>query len=135
MKRMRILLALLLFVIPVAAADDVPLPEPTQNPDATYRLFRTENIYTQLRLDTRTGQIWQVQWGPDDDHRFVLPINRTLLLPTGTTEHPTVIKPGRFTLSPTANIHTFVLLDQENGRTWTVQWGNDKERFIVAIPE
>ena len=74
MKRMTILLLLCVFVIP-AAADDVPMPEPTQNPDATYRLFRTQNIYTLLKLDTRTGQVWQVQWGADDDHRFVVAIN------------------------------------------------------------
>jgi hypothetical protein len=135
MKRMSIFLALLIFVIPASAIDEAPLPEPTQRPDATYRLFRTQNIYTQLKLDTRTGQIWQVQWGADDEHRFALPINRALLLPVGTTEHPTVMKPGRFTLSPTENIYTFMLLDQEDGRTWQVQWGrNDKERFIIAIP-
>ena len=133
MKRMTILLALLLFVIPVSA-DDIPLPEPAQNPDATYRLFRTQNVYTLLKLDTRTGQVWQVQWGVDENHRFTVPINHALLVPTGTTEHPTVLKPGRFTLSPTPNIYTFMLLDQDDGRTWQVQWGEDKQRLIIAIP-
>lgn len=133
MKRMTILLLLCVFVIP-AAADDVPMPEPTQNPDATYRLFRTQNIYTLLKLDTRTGQVWQVQWGADDDHRFVVAINRDTLILAGTTQHPTILTPGRFTLSPTANIYTFMLLDQEDGRTWQLQWGDEKHRFILALP-
>jgi hypothetical protein len=36
--------------------------EPTQNPDAPYRLFNTQNTYTLLKLDTSGGRIWQVQW-------------------------------------------------------------------------
>jgi hypothetical protein len=133
MKRLMIVLLLLLLVISAAASDDSPLPEPTQNPDAIYRIFRTQNIYTLLRLDTRTGIVWQVQWG-DGDHRFIVPISKTVLLPAGTTANPTVLKPGRFTLSPTKNIYTFVLLDQDDGRTWQVQWGTEKERFVAEIP-
>jgi hypothetical protein len=89
--------ALMVFAVPGLAQDAVP--EPTQSPDATYRLFRTLNIYTQLKLDTRTGQVWQLQWG-DGDHRFVLPINLTALMPAGSPGHPTILKPGRFTLCP-----------------------------------
>jgi len=133
MKRIRVLLLLCVCVIP-AVADDSPMPEPTQNPDATYRLFRTQNIYTLLKLDTRTGQVWQVQWGMDDNQRFVLPINRDTLVPAGTTQHPAIFTPGRFTLSPTANIYTFMLLDQQEGRTWQIQWGDEKHRFILPIP-
>ena len=127
------LLALCLISIPAAALEDFPLPEPTQNPDATFRIFRTQNIFTLLKLDTRTGQIWQVQWGNDDDHRFTVAINRTVLLPAGSVERPAILKPGRFTLSPTLNIHVFILLDVEDGRTWAVQWGDAAQRFILAI--
>jgi hypothetical protein len=129
-----VLLALCLISIPAAALDDFPLPEPTQNPDAAFRIFRTQNIFMLLKLDTRTGQIWQVQWGNDDDHRFTAVINRTVLIPAGTVEHPTLLKPGRFTLSPTWNIHTFILLDEKDGRTWQVEWGDATHRFILAIP-
>ncbi len=131
MKQMVLFLAtLLLLAVPVLAQDNIP--EPTQNPNASYRLFRTQNIYTLLKLDTRTGQVWQVQWG-DEQHRFIVPISRTVLLPPSSTEHPTILEPGRFTLSPTANIHTFLLLDQEDGRTWQIQWGGDGERFILPV--
>jgi hypothetical protein len=133
MGKIATLAAVLLFVIPAWAGDDTPPPEPTQNPDASYRLYRTLNIYTLLRLDPRTGQVWQVQWG-DEDHRFTVPLNSLILLPAGAGNHPAISKPGRFTLYPTQNVYTFVLLDQEDGRAWQVQWGDEKHRFIVPIP-
>ncbi len=116
------LTTLLLFAVPVLAQDSTP--EPTQKTDVPYRLFRSQNVYTLLKLDTRTGQVWQVQWG-DEQHRSIVPINLKGLAEDG--------KVGRFTLYPTPNIHTFILLDQEDGRAWQVQWGGDNERFIVRI--
>ncbi len=132
MKR-AVFLSMFLLIVCSAFAGDDTVPEPTQNAGATYRLFRTQNVYTLLKLDTRTGQVWQLQWG-DDDHRFVVPINREFLAPVSTAKQPMVLSPGRFTLVPTSNIHTFVLVDQEDGRTWQIQWGAEKDRFIVAIP-
>jgi len=121
-----ILAALVLFAVPVLAQDKDTAPEPTQRADAPYRLFRSQNIYTLLKLDTRTGQIWQVQWG-DSGYRLVEPINLKPLAQDG--------KAGRFTLVPTQNIYTFILLDQENGKTWQVQWSlKEDERFIITIP-
>jgi len=87
-------------------------------------LFNTTNVYTFLKLDTRSGQLWQVQWG-DEDHRFADIINSRPLVSDG--------KPGRFTLYPTENIYTFLLLDQVTGHTWHVQWGKPKERFVLPI--
>jgi hypothetical protein len=55
------LLKLTLICALALAAQDL-LPEPTQRTDGPYRLFRTRNMYTFLKLDTRTGQIWHVQW-------------------------------------------------------------------------
>lgn len=129
-----ILLALCLSSVPTVAQSDVPLPEPTQNPNATFRVFRTQNIFTLLKLDTRTGRVWQLQWSLDESNRFTVPVNQTALLPPATAKYPTILKPGRFTLIPTANIHTFVLLDEEDGRTWQVQWGDESHRVIVPIP-
>jgi hypothetical protein len=48
-----LLLALCLSSVPAVAQNDAPFPEPTQNPSATFRVFRTQNIYTLLKLDTR----------------------------------------------------------------------------------
>ena len=90
-------------------------------------------MYTLLKLDTRTGQIWQVQWSTDDAARFSVPVNLSVLLPSGTAGHPTVLRPGRFTLSPTENMYNFVLIDEEDGRTWQVQWGDAEHRLVTAI--
>jgi hypothetical protein len=101
-----------------------PILVPTQNPDSPYRLFNTQNIYTLLKLDTSSGRIWQVQWG-DKDHRLTSPLNESALVSDG--------KPGRFTLYPTTNIFTFILLDQQTGDAWHVQWGDKEDRFIQYI--
>lgn len=108
-----------------AAQAQVPIPEPTQDPSAPYRLFRTLNLYMFLLLDTRTGQISQVQWSRETDGRFASPLNPRPLVEGG--------KPGRFTLYPTQNIYTFLLLDQDTGNSWQVQWGSGKDRLIIPI--
>src|SRR5215471_2229359 len=115
MKYILTAFALLLLYATAWPADDTAVPEPTQNPNATYRLFRTQNLYTFLELDTRTGQVWQMQWGTTKNYRLVAPINLVVLAPDGTTQKPTALSPGRFTLNPTSNIYN-LLLDQENGK-------------------
>ncbi len=131
----RALLVFSFFGIPSAlfSASDY-LPEPTQDSAAPFRLFRTSNIYTLLKLDTRTGQIWEVQWGTPSEMRL---LNNVLLAPLPPGKDPEKLQaedfsPGRFTLSPTQNIYTFLLLDQQSGRVWYVQWGSN--RFIMEIP-
>ena len=70
-----------------------------------------------LLLDTRTGQISQVQWSTEAGSRGAGPLNPKPLVEGR--------KPGRFTLYPTQNIYTFLLLDQDTGNTWQVQWGRN----------
>jgi hypothetical protein len=123
MKQKLVVTVTLFFFASLALAEELLL-EPTQNPDAPYRLFNTKNIYTFLKLDTREGLIWQVQWG-DKNHRLIEPINPKALASGG--------KAGRFTLYPTTNIYTFILVDQETGDAWQVQWGGTGDRFIVHI--
>ena len=40
-----------------------------------YKLYQTENIYTFLQLDTKTGMIEQVQWSLDSDNEGSVTIN------------------------------------------------------------
>jgi hypothetical protein len=77
-----------------------------------------------LKLDTRDGRIWQVQWG-DSDYRFTEPLSTRSLASPG--------KPGRFTLYPTKNIRTFMLVDQDTGEVWHVQWGKPEDRFVTFV--
>jgi hypothetical protein len=125
-KRKLVVAATLLLFVSLASGQEVRPLEPTQNPDAPYRLFGTRNVYTFLKLDTREGRIWQVQWG-EEDSRLTVPINLKPLVSDG--------KAGRFTLYPTTNVYTFVLLDQETGDTWHVQWGKFDDRFIARIKD
>lgn len=104
-------------IIPVVSTDS----------DVTYRLFSTRNTYTLIKLNTRNGQLWQVQWDTGDA-RFEIPIS---LVSRVSSEQE---KNGRFFLYPTQNIYNFVLLDQVDGRTWQVQWSTEsKERMVVPI--
>ena len=88
--------ALLAIAVPTRATAN-EISEPSQDPLAPFRLFRTQNVFTQLKLDTRTGQIWQVQWSTGKD-RFSEVLNAKVLAVNG--------RVGRFTLSPTSNIYT-----------------------------
>jgi len=131
MKRFQLLAVVLMLACAVSYAQDTDsLPPTSQSTDVPYRIFHTKNIYNVLELDTRNGRIWQVQWGDSGDRGHTA-VNLTSLLPTGAAEST-----GRFTLYPTKNIWTFILLDQSNGRTWQVQWGfKATERFVLEIKD
>ena len=91
-----------------------------------YKLYQTENIYTLLELDTKTGMIKQVQWSLDSDNEGTVTINDTdLSFGYGS---------GSFELYPTKNMYQFILIEQTTGRKWHVQWGmKAKERWIRRI--
>ena len=91
-----------------------------------YKMYRTENIYTLLKLDTMTGKIEQVQWSLDNDKEGTWTINGTdLSYNTGC---------GTFELYATSNMYQFILLDKVTGRQWHVQWGiGDSKRWIKRI--
>jgi hypothetical protein len=95
----------------------------------TYKLFETTNMWTFIKLDTRNGLMWQVQYAINDDAaRFQTVLNDIPLFEGWDKEN------GRFTLYPTKNMYTFILLDQVDGRMWQVQWSTEpKNRGIVDI--
>ena len=63
------------------------------NHNSSFRLYPTENIYTFLKLDTKNGMIWQVQWSTDVN-RFESYLN---LAPLTSDEEEFT---GRFMLYP-----------------------------------
>ncbi|TGD56674.1 hypothetical protein [Flavobacterium humi] len=92
-----------------------------------YELFPTQNIWTFIKLNTRNGKMWQVQFSVKDIG-IVIDLNSIALVSNGMEVN------GRFTLYPTENIWTFILLDQISGDTWQVQWSNeDGNRGIINI--
>ena len=96
-------------------------------PSASYKLYKTENIYNLLKLNTATGQIEQLQWTLDDNEGTVIINAENLSL---FDER----RPGTFELYPTNNMYQFILLDKAFGRTWHVQWGlENSKRWIKRI--
>jgi hypothetical protein len=93
-----------------------------------YKLYQTDNIYTLLQLDTKTGMIEQVQWSLDSDNEGSVSINiedLTYGLGCGS---------GSFELYPTKNMYQYLLLDKTTGRKWHVQWGMESsKRWIRRI--
>ena len=93
-----------------------------------YKLYQTENIYTLLQLDTKTGMIEQVQWSLESKNEGSVSINSDDLT------YGYGYGSGSFELYPTKNMYQFILLDKTNGKKWHVQWGmEDSKRWIRRI--
>lgn len=120
MKKILALVFTLLLSLSAYSQSDIPYaPQSASEPQdgASYKLFPTSNMWTFLKLDTRNGRIWQVQFSVQDlDNSFEVPLSTTYLVDKADEKN------GRFTLYPTSNIFNFILLDQVDGKTWQVQW-------------
>ncbi len=93
-----------------------------------YRLFATGNMYNFIKLNTRNGQMWQVQWATENKYRFETTLSDVSLV------YKDEEKNGRFFLYPTTNTYNFILLDQIDGRAWQVQWSiEEKDRMVIRI--
>lgn len=96
--------------------------------NVVYRLFPTENMWTFIKLNTRNGKMWQVQYSVNDENRFETYLNTISLIAKDNEEN------GRFTLYPTQNTYNFILVDQIDGRLWQAQWSTKlKNRGIIPI--
>lgn len=64
MKTRFITLFLLLFIAKSFAQNTSSPPIQINSTDSTivYKLFPTQNMFTFIKLNTRNGQMWQVQW-------------------------------------------------------------------------
>ncbi len=109
------------------SASDVPIQNISTDSSVVYRLFSTRNMYTFIKLNTRNGQMWQVQWGTESKYRFETTLSDISRVNESEERN------GRFFLYPTTNIYNFILLDQISGRTWQVQWGNGTDRLVFPI--
>ena len=104
--------------------------EPLQKIDGAYRIYRTDNMWNQLLLDTRNGIMWQIAYGIEEQAtKARIPINEK---PLANGKNACV---GRFTLYPTDNMWTFLLLDQVDGRVWQCQFGTEAGRQMILALE
>ena len=104
---------------------DIPNQNISTDSDVVYRLFATDNSYNFIKLNTRNGQMWQVQWSLKDNQ-----FETTLSDISRVTKDEE--KNGRFFLYPTTNSYNFILLDQIDGRAWQVQWNFEAEKRMVV---
>ena len=95
--------------------------------NGAYELYPTTNRWTFIKLDTRNGRMWQVQYSIEsDEYRFEVPLNRE---PLASGDNKMA---GRFALYPTENMWNFILLDRNDGRTWQVQWSQEPEHQMIV---
>ena len=92
------------------------LNQRNENCIRTYRLFPTVNEFYFIKLNTRTGQMWQIEFDVKETNQLDIPLNSLSLV-----EKQNEVD-NRFTLYPTVNPWNFLLLDQINGKIWQAQW-------------
>ncbi len=75
----------------------------------TFKFYQTQNYHNKLRLNTKTGEVLQIQ---DDGQIFTVNYPVT----------PTNDKSNRYSLFETENMWTFILLDKWSGKLWQCQY-------------
>lgn len=85
----------------------------------THKFYQTDNINNQLRLNTKTGEVYQIQ----ND-------GQTFLVHSATT--PNNEKPNRYMLHKTQNMWTYILLDKFSGKLWQCQYSTKGVEYISS---
>lgn len=93
-----------------------------------FELYPTQNTWTFIKLDTRTGKLWHVQYSVESTSNAF-----QYELDTSDRVYDENYICGRFTLYPTNNRWTFILLDRIDGRCWQVQWSQDGKEGVWRI--
>jgi hypothetical protein len=87
----------------------------------TFKLYSTRNYHNQLRLNTVTGEVMQIQ---DDGQSWTINV---AIEPYGEWTN-------RFRLYETQNIWNFILLDTFTGRLWQCQFSVNGVEQMMTIP-
>lgn len=126
-KTICVLLVFLLF-ISVNLFSESLYSEPTQNPNVRYRLFPTPVPFDTLKLDTVTGQIWQIHYDDvnDRNNTYVAVLNDKNLA-AGKD-----ISLGRFTLYTSSSALVYILIDQKDGDIWKLEWSIEDLKWHMS---
>ena len=129
MKKLLLLCVFAVFTLIANAQTDIRQTRPdfTQNPNATYRLFPTTNMWIFIKLNTADGRMWLVQYSTTAGDQVEIPLSRI------ERAEESEKKDGRFTLYATLNMYNFILLDQIDGRVWQVQWSTEGDNLVIPI--
>lgn len=84
-----------------------------------------------MKLDTKTGRVWQVQYAINSNSRIQSQFVSVRL--SWDEDWGALSNIGRFELYPTQNMYTFLLMDKKLGTIWQIQWSTDPDnRGVVA---
>ncbi len=86
----------------------------------TYKLYKTDNLHNQLRLNTATGEVYQIQ---DDGQKFLV---HEATSPSNEIQN-------RYALFKTQNMWTFILLDKWSGLLWQCQYSVEGVDNIFSV--
>ena len=89
--------------------------------NSVYKMYRTQNYHNQLRLNTMTGEVYQVQ---DDAGMWLV---CSAITPSSST-------PYRYSLYPTRNIWTYILVDLFTGKIWQCQFFVNSDNGQMSVP-
>lgn len=127
-------LFILLFVPIFSFAQECKIPK--------YKVYPTENKEVSLKLDSATGEVWQVEIGVETGEEIASKIdfisNKTDSTFEKVSDFSDVMKNfrvaqnGRFELYPTDNIYEFLMVDTILGTTYQVQWHNQQEKRLIS---
>ena len=100
-------------------------PETTSNWSNRFQMFRTQNMWTFILLDSYNGRLWQVQYSTQDlDNLFCIPINKYELV----SDNEKCI----FSIQPLTSMYQYYLINDNTGDMWKFQWSTkgDDYRWI-----
>ncbi len=92
-----------------------------------YKIYPTQNMYTFLKSDTKTGMIDQIQWNLEKDKEFSVTLSDF--------DYSFGTSVANFELYPTQNIYQFIMLEKTTGTVYHVQWGTDPWKRWVKVIE
>ncbi|MDO3695954.1 hypothetical protein QVZ41_13970 [Wenyingzhuangia sp. chi5] len=117
-----ILLNMSLFAQDQIEKNQNDLYQVNENYIRSYRIFPTTNMWYFIKLNTRTGQMWQIKFDQKKTNQLDIPLNSLSLVEKQKEMD------NRFILYPTQNNWNFLLLDQINGKIWQVNWDMKPEK-------
>jgi len=93
-----------------------------------FKIYPTDNIHILLKLDTKRGKVWMVQYGVGSTTPAEISIKYSYMVSDDEGWN------GRFELYPTKNMYNFIMVDNYDGETFQVQWDTDPDyRGIRSI--
>lgn len=92
----------------------------------TYRIFPTINISYFIKLNTRTGQMWQIKFDRRKTNQLEIPLSNLSLVENQEEQD------NRFALYSTQDSWKFLLLDQVSGKIWQVDWGMKPDKNKIS---